>query len=78
MYIFYLSWFRPIHDDLDFARIHGKTIFCKDEPQVLNSVFGKETLVRSGIECIESETLEYFLYMLYVFVWIVGKNKDVV
>ena len=78
MYVFYLPWFRPIHDDLDLVRIHGKTIFGEDEPQVFDSVFGEETLVRLGVKCIESETSEYFLYMLDVIVGIVRKNKDVV
>ena len=61
-----------------FARIHSKAIFGKDEPKVLDSVFGKETLVRLGIECIESEPSEYFPYMLYVINGIVGENQDVV
>ena len=78
MYVFYLPWFRPIHDDLDLARIHGKTICGKDEPKVLDSVFGEETLVGLGVKCIELETPEYFPYMLDVIVGIVGKNKDVV
>ena len=78
MYIFYLPWFRPIHDDLDLARIHGKTIFGEDEPKVFDSVFGEETLVGSGIKCIESEMSEYFPYMFDVIVGIVRKNKDVV
>ena len=74
----YLPWFRPIHDDLDFARIHSKTIFGKDEPKVLDSVFGKETLVGSGIECIELKTTEYFPDMLDVVGGIVGENENVI
>ena len=50
----------------------------KDEPKVLDSVFGKETLVGLGIECVDSETVEYFPYMLYVIDGIVGENQDVV
>ena len=63
---------------MDFVRIHSKAIFGKDEPKVLDSVFGKETLVGLGIECVDSETAEYFPYVLYVIDQVVGENKDVV
>ena len=54
------------------------SVFGEDEPKVFDSVFREETLVGLGIKCIESETSEYFPYMLDVIVGIVGKNKDVV
>ena len=65
--IFDLSGFRPILNDLDFARGHSEATQRKYIAHILNSRDMEETLISTGVEVMLLEASENFSDMALVF-----------
>ena len=63
MNVLYLPGFRLVLNDLYFGWIHFQTILSQDETEILNSIRGEMTLVRTSIETISMETVENLMDM---------------
>src|SRR5258707_1437216 len=59
--VFYLCWLWPVHDSLDFNRVHPYMVFGDDESEVVHLSTFKFAFVQSEEQLVGVEGLEYLL-----------------